>query len=159
MTPFERATLNLPPPRKFIENAVRNFGCSRAEAKRQLARLQRDEVYLNDEYQVNVDREPDTPQPAPGVRVIHLSIKRRDRQPARDWRHLQAIKNQLVGRDHEAVEIFPAESRLIDTANQTHLWVLVDAETGGPVPMGIGWYGGRLVSSESVGGVVQRPRE
>jgi hypothetical protein len=26
------------------------------------------------------------------------------------------------------VELFPAESRLVDTANQYHLWVMADAE-------------------------------
>jgi hypothetical protein len=35
-----------------------------------------------------------------------------------DWRDLQRIKNQLVGPECEAVELYPAESRKVDTANQ-----------------------------------------
>lgn len=52
-----------------------------------------------------------------------------------DWRDLQAIKNELVGPEHEAIELYPAESRLVDTANQYHLWVLKDPSQRIPV----GW--------------------
>jgi hypothetical protein len=54
----------------------------------------------------------------------HLSIKRFDKAACRDWRHFQWIKNEVCGAEREAVEIFPAESRLLDAANQYHLWVL-----------------------------------
>jgi len=54
----------------------------------------------------------------------HLSIRRFDKNAARDWRHLQWVKNEICGPEREAVEIFPAESRLMDAANQYHLWVL-----------------------------------
>lgn len=54
----------------------------------------------------------------------HITFKRNDRAAVRDWRHFQAIKNEVVGADREAVEIFPAESELVDAANQYHLWVL-----------------------------------
>ena len=56
--------------------------------------------------------------------MVHLSIKRRDRDPVRRWRDLQRIKNEIVGIDVEACEIFPTESRLVDTSNQYHLWCL-----------------------------------
>lgn len=59
-----------------------------------------------------------------GVTVAHLSIKRFDGGVIRDWRHLQRLKNVLCGPEREAVEVFPAESRLVDTANSFHLWVL-----------------------------------
>lgn len=52
-----------------------------------------------------------------------LSIRRDDRLPVRDWRHMQMIKNQLCGPDREGCEIYPAESRLVDTANQYHMFV------------------------------------
>lgn len=55
---------------------------------------------------------------------MHLSFKRRDRSPIRDWRHFQAIKNEVAGLDREAIEIFPSEHNLIDAANEYHLWVL-----------------------------------
>ncbi len=56
-----------------------------------------------------------------------LSIRRQDREPIRDWRDLQRIKNELCGPENEGVEIFPAESRLMDTSNQYHMFVLKDA--------------------------------
>lgn len=60
--------------------------------------------------------------------AMHLSIKRRDRAAVRDWRHLQAIKNEVAGPEREGLEIFPAESRLVDGANEYHLWVLPEGE-------------------------------
>jgi hypothetical protein len=63
----------------------------------------------------------------PGMPVlVHLSIKRNDRAPIHDWRHLQQIKNELVGPECEGIEMYPAESRVVDTANQYHLWVFKD---------------------------------
>ena len=70
--------------------------------------------------------------------IIHLSIKRHDREPVSDWRDMQEIKNQIVGKEHEAVEIYPADSRLVDTANQYHLWVLdTPRDEGGEFPFGM----------------------
>lgn len=62
--------------------------------------------------------------PADAPPLLWLSIRRNDRKPARDWRHLQRIKNELVGPECEGMEMFPAESRLVDESNQTHLWVM-----------------------------------
>lgn len=53
---------------------------------------------------------------------IHLSIKLNDRQVIHDWRDLQRIKNELVGPEVEAVELYPKDSRVVDTSNQYHLW-------------------------------------
>ena len=58
--------------------------------------------------------------------MVHLNIRRVDGYPGRDWRHFQAIKNQLVGRECEAVELYPAESRLTDTSNKYHLFCVAD---------------------------------
>jgi hypothetical protein len=55
---------------------------------------------------------------------MHLSFKRNDRAAVRDWRHFQAIKNEVAGFEREAIEIFPPESMLVDAANEYHLWVL-----------------------------------
>lgn len=54
---------------------------------------------------------------------VHLSIKDHGRSARHDWRDFQRIKNELVGPEFEAIEIYPAESRLVDTANQYHLYV------------------------------------
>jgi hypothetical protein len=105
-----------------------------------------EEVWLNDKYQVALRRL------VPEV-MIHLSIKRLDRQPIHDWRELQEIKNQLVGPECEGVELYPAESRVVDTANQFHLWVC--PKVGEKFPFGFDE--GRIVSNGSVAGSVQRP--
>ena len=57
---------------------------------------------------------------------IRLTIKRHDGKAYEQWKDLQTIKNELVGPEYEAVELFPAESRLIDTGNEYHLWVHAD---------------------------------
>ncbi len=79
------------------------------------------DVFLNSRYQVNVyDAEVADGFPP----TVQLSIKRLDKRQIREWRDLQRIKDELCGRDCEAVEVFPAASRLVDTSNQYHLWVL-----------------------------------
>lgn len=40
------------------------------------------------------------------------------------WVEKQEIKNELFGEELTAVEVFPAESELVDEANMYHLWVL-----------------------------------
>lgn len=87
-------------------------------------------IWRNNRYQVlgrGVQLPPGTLGIADG-RIVHLSIKRVDRGPiVRDWRHMQRIKNELVGPECEGVELYPAESRLLDEANQYHMWVVPDA--------------------------------
>lgn len=60
--------------------------------------------------------------------VRRLSIRRRDWGTASDWRDLQAIKNQICGPECEAAELYPAESRVVDKMNFSHLWVLRPGE-------------------------------
>jgi hypothetical protein len=103
-------------------------------------------IWKNDIYQVAVRNK--------GGGLVHLSIKRIDRQPIHDWRDLQQIKNELVGPECEAVEIYPAESRRVDTANQYHLWAFVDPAYR--IPFG---FSERAVTQESIAGSVQRPFE
>lgn len=54
---------------------------------------------------------------------LWLSIAPLDGSPVRRWRDLQRIKNELAGPEREAVEVFPAESRLHDACNAYDLWV------------------------------------
>ena len=108
-------------------------------------RMNTDElVFKNDLYQVAVRH------PEPGL--VHLSIKRIDRRSIHDWREFQAIKNLLVGEECEAVEIYPAESRKVDTANQYHLWVFTDQNYR--IPFG---FPNRIVTADSFCGSVNRP--
>lgn len=112
-----------------------------------------EEMWMNDIYQVNVRKNLPTTN-NPDVTVTHLSIKRLDYGVNMDWRHMQEIKNQLVGEENEGVEIFPAESRLVDGANQFHMWVFEDPE----IKLPFGFFH-RLVSEDESIGNVQRPFE
>lgn len=75
--------------------------------------------------------------------ITHLSIRNERNTAIRDWRDMQRIKNELTDPEREAVELYPAESRLVDTSNQFHLWV---APPGAIFP--IGWNDGRVVFDE-----------
>lgn len=66
----------------------------------------------------------------------HLSWKRHDKAAVRYWSHVLAMKDQIVGRDVEALELFPSEARLVDTANQFHLFACPPAEW--QIPFGLG---------------------
>lgn len=98
-----------PGPSPLAAIAIREYIQATAEKDYQ--------IFRSDVYQVAVRHSPG---------MIHLSIKRNDREPIHDWRDMQQIKNVLVGPEFEAVEIYPAESRVVDTANQYHLWVFDD---------------------------------
>ncbi|OIQ65916.1 hypothetical protein GALL_525200 [mine drainage metagenome] len=91
---------------------------------------------------------------AKDIKVWELSILRKDGQPAHDWRDLQAIKTMMVGAEYEAIELYPAESRVIDVANETHLFVEM-TEDDKPVCVHVGRFGRREVNSVLAGG--QRP--
>lgn len=80
-------------------------------------------VFVNSRYQVTCYRDD---HPTLGT-VVHLSFKTHDRSAHHDWRDMQRIKNELVGPEYDAVEIYPAESKLVDGANQYHLWVFLDS--------------------------------
>ena len=86
--------------------------------------------------------------------MVHLSISNRDLSALLDWRHLQEIKNDLVGEENEAVQLFPAESRLVDQANQFHLWALKDPNINFPFGYKERLVVGRRAAAE--GGAVQR---
>jgi len=77
------------------------------------------DVWKNNYYEVAISRHQESPDKTV---EIHLSIKRIDKKAAKDWRHFQRIKNELLGEEYEAIELYPAESRLVDVANQYHLW-------------------------------------
>ena len=82
--------------------------------------LKDEEQWANDQYVVYKRIMEAESEGTPDA--IHLSIRNQDRSAKHDWRDFQRIKNQLAGPEWEAVEIYPAESRLVDSANQYHLW-------------------------------------
>jgi hypothetical protein len=84
-----------------------------------------DRLFYNGKYHATLRQNGD---------LITLSIRRDDRRPIIDWRDVQWIKNQLLGPEVEAVQLFPAESRLVDTSNQYYLFA--NAEPGYRFPFG-----------------------
>lgn len=104
------------------------------------------ESWSNDLYEVNVRRYSDGWALDPTMRWIYIGIASVDGAARHDWRDMQRIKNELVGPEHEAVELYPAESRLVDTSNQFHLWVLKEPQPACGFPFG--WHT-RLVADAS----------
>lgn len=67
-----------------------------------------------------------------------LRIYRQDGKRIRNhWSELQRIKNELVGPEHQGVEMYPPESLLQDGENSYHLWVFKSADTR--LPFGLPW--------------------
>jgi len=158
VTPFVRSSLNWKGStvKERIasiqaQNIVMLGECTWAEAKQQYNRLAADEIWVNDKYQVNIDRSVIGPE---GTHWIHLSIKTHGKTAEHDWREFQQIKDELVGPEFEGIELYPATERVVDTSNQFHIWVLADPELRFPV----GWTEG-LVSDTESHGSKQRPRE
>ena len=71
------------------------------------------DVYLNDIYEVWVYRKKMADFLVHNElfkgKCTYLSIKRKDKKAVHDWRHFQLIKNELVGEEIEAIELYPAE--------------------------------------------------
>ncbi len=149
MKPFEKAKAVV--PEMLIQDLMLARQCSREEAEKEIrSAYEGKEIWLNDVYQVIVSAAPVLSEGWP--EMVWLSIKRIDREPVHDWRDLQEIKNKLVGPECEGVELYPAESRMVDTANQYHLFVLKDPEVR--FPFG---FGERSVSETALGSSKQRP--
>jgi hypothetical protein len=69
-----------------------------------------------------------------GEEYVSLAIRRRDGAKLSDhWGTLMRIKDQLLGAEIEAVELYPARSRLVDHGNDYHLY----CRTEGPFPFGL----------------------
>lgn len=110
MTPFERAEMDIPTWQEIMAMS----SCTQAEAKDKVAWLNGQSVWVNNIYQVNIEY-------MQGGRA-HLIIRRQDRQAIHNWQHFYEIKNQLLGPECEAVEVYPKDSHLIDEKHQYHLW-------------------------------------
>lgn len=166
-TPFVRSEIRMPWGPKSVTGrtldeavyaVVYSTGLDPDEVRRQLeeqeSRSSDEELWINSRYQVILSRIPCQDPRLPTL--VHLSIKRVDKEcPGEEhFRDFQRIKNELVGRGCEGVELYPTEDRLVDTANQFHLWCFDDATVRFPFGMG-----SRLVTGDSIIGTVQRPFE
>jgi len=119
--------------KRMIKEMTTGYGMTRKAARAMIKETTPDVLFINDLYVVSVFKN----EPhgfGPDVPVWHLSIRRQDREAIHDWRHFQEIKNQICGNEREGLELYPAESRLLDAANQYHLYVIM--QDGAQVPVG-----------------------
>jgi hypothetical protein len=59
---------------------------------------------------------------APWGMTRHLKVWREDGKDGITWDELQSLKNDCLGPDVLAVEIYPPKHRLTDEVNMRHLW-------------------------------------
>jgi|1_EtaG_2_1085319.scaffolds.fasta_scaffold03827_7 hypothetical protein len=110
------------------------------------------QIFKNNLYQVSMFEADLFIEEGEWPEMWHLSIKRLDRNAFHDWRDMQRIKNEIIGVDNEGVELFPMERRLVDSANQYHMFVIKDSKV--PFPFG---FRTRLVDDGEACGTKQRP--
>jgi len=114
---------------KVVAVVMKNYGMTEADARTWLREdHEKATYYLNDLYKVQV-----SPY-APDNAFLHINISRRDGGMFKDWRHFQQIKNEVAGEEREAVELYPAESRKVDTSNKWHLFVFPEGQR-----INLGW--------------------
>ena len=133
---------------------AKNIKVTKAQAKKIARTPISQEQWRNDLYNVAVNREMNDQF---GAVITELAITRHDKAPAHDWRHFQYIKNDVCGENVEAMEIYPNENRLMDTANTYWLYAFP-----ADYVMPFGFHTPRNVSDENVArivGAVQRGGE
>lgn len=109
------------PPEAFSMQHLMQCGLSKAAAKQAVREVKSEKVLMSSSYQVNIvelGRQHSKWPP-----LVWFSIKRRDKAAIVDRSVLRDIKNVLAGEEAEGFELYPAESRLVDTANQYHLYI------------------------------------
>lgn len=116
---------------EVVQETAQHYGIGMDEAAAMLDREEAsNDYYINNLYQVQVA------MCGPDNAIMHICIRRRDgAADLRDWRHFQQIKNEIAGPEREGFELYPAESRKVDTSNKWHIFVLPE----GTRMQGIGW--------------------
>ena len=108
-------------PKLTWQNVATITGGNKAKAKKAIRKsmleISKQENWSNDIYKCAV-------MPVTADGITELAITRVDRGSIHDWRDIQRIKNDVMGAEREAVELYPSESRLIDTSNTYWLYVL-----------------------------------
>jgi hypothetical protein len=138
-----------PPPPELVALVMEQYSYTEAEARTFLEEdHKRYRFFTNDLYQVQVAPTGDNGD------FLHINIRRLDGSMFKDWRHFQQIKNEVAGPEREALEIYPAESRKVDTSNKWHLWVLPE---GAQVNLGWGTRDIQYKEIRNVPGLRQRP--
>lgn len=133
-TPFVEVPAGL--SEKAVAALAERAGVQPEFVRHRLREIEKAPLMVNSRYSVIVMKLPAVEGPSGSGEtwpaMFWLSIRRNDRSPIRNWRDLQRIKNEIVGPENEGVELYPAESRLADTSNQYHLFVLADARNRFP---------------------------
>ena len=125
MDKMKKVAVNELPPKKLTWQMLvkpRQDGLpvmTKGQAKKFLRTVFNQEVWQNSVYTATVNRKMNEKF---GAEMAEIAITRRDKDAVHDWRHFQQIKNDLVGEDCEAIEIYPNEKRLMDTANTYWLY-------------------------------------
>ena len=125
------------PSEKAIADQMKLNDITREQA---IEALRADEFWRNDTYGAAIKHFQSR---SPFVPTTQLNLWRHDDGTVRDWYDLQRIKNDVLGVDVEAFELYPAESRLVDTANSYHLWAF---PAGYRIPLPIALGRGRMVT-------------
>lgn len=58
-----------------------------------------------------------------------LQIWKSDGSDGISWDELQLVKNKVFGQESWAIEIFPAESELVNMRNVRHLWLVENKDS------------------------------
>lgn len=146
---------------KFIKDQIRDmttqYGMTRKQAKQVIKENTPDAFYMNELYVVSVFKNSPHGIGEQAGEVWHLSIRRQDREACHDWRHFQQIKNEICGTECEGLELYPSESRVLDAANQYHIYVFMNPEM--KIAIGYNDIDGNGRDSRNVGKSKQRPFE
>ena len=125
MDKMEKVAVDQLPPKKLTWQMLvklRRDGIpvmNKGQAKKFLRTVFSQEVWQNSIYIATVNRKMNEEF---GAEITEIAITRRDKDAIHDWRHFQQIKNDIAGKDCEAIEIYPNEKRLMDTANTYWLY-------------------------------------
>lgn len=106
------------------------------------------EIWANNVYSATLRRFPQG-WVLGGGPWAQIGIWSDDGEPRHDWRDFQCIKNDLVGPDWEAVELYPSEERLMDPSNYFLLFCAPE------VPIGL--HKGRVLANARTCIAPQRP--
>lgn len=113
----------------IVADIVKNFNLSFKDAEKLYEEMFGGcQFWTNDMYQVNVQKGSNKHYwfhfDADNInQYVYLSIKRRDKEAAFDLEHFQEIKDVLVGKNFMGIELYPNQKRVLDTANQYHMFV------------------------------------
>lgn len=61
-------------------------------------------------------------------KYIHIRIHRDDSGTVFHWMDIQEIKNQLLGENKIAIQVYPRSDQLVNNGNTCHIWSWDDME-------------------------------